>query len=157
MIIFESLLTTFEVSVIFWCSWSSGENWLESKTKPPKLSLTKLSLSKSVTLSGLNSAGCSSSARMHKWTRHKGRSHGQGSRVRNNNRTVCPRYLLQLYCKDITWVFKSNYLCIYSFYSFNSFVKLILLIALCFTILYIYNFLALLFELVTDVYKQSNL
>jgi len=35
MIIFESNLTTFEVSVIFLGSWGSSENWLEPKTEPP--------------------------------------------------------------------------------------------------------------------------
>ena len=35
MIIFELIFTTFEASVIFWGSWGSIENQLESKTKPP--------------------------------------------------------------------------------------------------------------------------
>jgi hypothetical protein len=35
MIILGSILTTFELSIIFGGSWSSIENWLESKTKPP--------------------------------------------------------------------------------------------------------------------------
>jgi len=35
MIIFESILTTFEASVIFRGSWGSIKNWLEPKTKPP--------------------------------------------------------------------------------------------------------------------------
>ena len=47
MIIFESILTTFEASVIFSGRWCSSKNWLELKTWPPKASLTNLSLSKS--------------------------------------------------------------------------------------------------------------
>jgi len=35
MIIFGSILTTFESSRIFGGSWGSIENWLEPKTKPP--------------------------------------------------------------------------------------------------------------------------
>ena len=35
MIIFKSILTTFEASVIFRGSWGSIENWLKPKTKPP--------------------------------------------------------------------------------------------------------------------------
>ncbi len=35
MIIFESTLTTFEASFIFWGSWGSIKNWLELKIKPP--------------------------------------------------------------------------------------------------------------------------
>ena len=42
MIIFESHLTTFEASVIYWGSWGSTENGLEPKIKLPKPSLTKL-------------------------------------------------------------------------------------------------------------------
>ncbi len=34
MIIFESILTTFEASFIFWASWGSIENWLKLKIKP---------------------------------------------------------------------------------------------------------------------------
>jgi len=34
MIIFGSILTTFDSSSIFGGSWSSIENWLEPKTKP---------------------------------------------------------------------------------------------------------------------------
>ena len=47
MIIFGSLLTTFWS--IFWGSWGSSKNQLEPKTLPPWTSLTKLSLSKSLT------------------------------------------------------------------------------------------------------------
>ena len=47
MIIFESISTTFEESVIFGGSWGSSKNWLEPYTKPLYASLTKLSLSKS--------------------------------------------------------------------------------------------------------------
>jgi len=32
---FESILTSFKLSIIFGGSWSSTENWLEPKTKPP--------------------------------------------------------------------------------------------------------------------------
>jgi len=35
MIIFGSILTTFESSSIFGGSWVSIENWLKPKTKPP--------------------------------------------------------------------------------------------------------------------------
>jgi len=35
MIIFGSILTTFESSSIFGGSWISIENWLEPQTKPP--------------------------------------------------------------------------------------------------------------------------
>jgi hypothetical protein len=35
MIIFESILTTFELSIIFGGSWVSIENWLEPETQPP--------------------------------------------------------------------------------------------------------------------------
>ena len=35
MIIFESILTTFEASFVFSGSWGSIENWLEPKTWPP--------------------------------------------------------------------------------------------------------------------------
>jgi hypothetical protein len=35
MIIFGSILTTFELSSIFLGSWGSIENWLEPKIKPP--------------------------------------------------------------------------------------------------------------------------
>jgi len=35
MIIFGSILTTFEFSIICGGSWGSIENWLEPKTKPP--------------------------------------------------------------------------------------------------------------------------
>ncbi len=34
MIIFESLLTTFEAIFIVWGSWAICKNWLELKTKP---------------------------------------------------------------------------------------------------------------------------
>ena len=34
MIIFESIMTTFELSVIFWGNWGSLKNWLEPNTKP---------------------------------------------------------------------------------------------------------------------------
>ena len=43
---FESILTTFKVSVIFLGSWGSSGNWLKSKTKPALFILSKLSLSK---------------------------------------------------------------------------------------------------------------
>ena len=45
MIIFESILTPFEASVIFGGSWGSSGIWREPKTKPPFQILTKLSLS----------------------------------------------------------------------------------------------------------------
>ncbi len=35
MTTFGSILTTFESSNIFGCSWGSIENWLEPKTEPP--------------------------------------------------------------------------------------------------------------------------
>jgi len=35
MIIFGSILTTFESSITFGGSWGSIENWLEPKTEPP--------------------------------------------------------------------------------------------------------------------------
>ena len=35
MIIFEFILTTFEVSIIFQVSWGSSGNWLDPKTEPP--------------------------------------------------------------------------------------------------------------------------
>jgi hypothetical protein len=35
MIIFGSILTTFELSSIFGGSWGSIENWLEPQTEPP--------------------------------------------------------------------------------------------------------------------------
>jgi hypothetical protein len=35
MIIFESILITFESSVVLKGSWGSSVNWLELKTKPP--------------------------------------------------------------------------------------------------------------------------
>ncbi len=38
-IIFGSILTTFESSIIFGGSWSSIENWLEPKTEPPSENL----------------------------------------------------------------------------------------------------------------------
>ena len=47
MIIFESYLTTFEASIIFWGRRGSSKNWLEPHTKTPWPSLTKPSLSKS--------------------------------------------------------------------------------------------------------------
>ena len=50
MIVFESISTTFEVSVIFWDNLGSTGNWLKPKTKPPLPILTKLSLSKFVIL-----------------------------------------------------------------------------------------------------------
>jgi len=39
MIIYGSILTTFELSSIFGGSWESIENWLELKTKPPSENL----------------------------------------------------------------------------------------------------------------------
>jgi len=53
MTIFESFLTTFEASIVFWGSWGSSENWLEPKTLPPLQILTKLSLSKSLIRTGV--------------------------------------------------------------------------------------------------------
>jgi len=35
MIIFWSILTTYESSTIFGGSWDSIENWFEPKTEPP--------------------------------------------------------------------------------------------------------------------------
>jgi len=35
LLVFKSILTPFEPSIIFWCTWGSFENWLEPKTKPP--------------------------------------------------------------------------------------------------------------------------
>ncbi len=32
---FESILTTFKLNIVFGGSWGSTENWLEPKTKPP--------------------------------------------------------------------------------------------------------------------------
>ena len=49
MIIFESLLTTFEASIIFWGSWGIRKNRLVPKTEPSYLSLSK-SLTHFVTL-----------------------------------------------------------------------------------------------------------
>ena len=34
IIIFKSLLTTFEASIIFLGNWGSSKNWLKPKTKP---------------------------------------------------------------------------------------------------------------------------
>ncbi len=48
MIIFDTLLNTFEVYIIFEGAGGCIKNWLQSKTKPPLQSLTKLSFSKSV-------------------------------------------------------------------------------------------------------------
>ena len=48
MIVLEPILTTFEASVIFWCSWGSSRNWLEPQDKQPLRIWTKLSLSKFV-------------------------------------------------------------------------------------------------------------
>ncbi len=42
MIIFESTLSTFEASFIFWGSWGSIKNWLELKIKPPLADLALL-------------------------------------------------------------------------------------------------------------------
>ncbi len=42
MIIFKSILTTFEASFIFWASWGSIENWLEFKIEPPLANLALL-------------------------------------------------------------------------------------------------------------------
>ncbi len=39
MIIFESILTTFEASFIFWASRGKIENWLELKIEPPLANL----------------------------------------------------------------------------------------------------------------------
>jgi len=35
MIIFESILTTFKLSIVFRGSWGRSVNWLESKMEPP--------------------------------------------------------------------------------------------------------------------------
>jgi len=35
LVIFESILTTFKLSIIYGGSWGSIENWLQPKTKPP--------------------------------------------------------------------------------------------------------------------------
>ncbi len=42
MIIFESTLTTFEASFIFWGSWGIIKNWLELKIEPPLADLALL-------------------------------------------------------------------------------------------------------------------
>ncbi len=42
MIIFESILTTFEASFIFRGSWGSIKNWLELKIEPPLADLALL-------------------------------------------------------------------------------------------------------------------
>ncbi len=42
MIIFGSILTTFEASFIFWGSWGSIKNWLELKIEPPLADLALL-------------------------------------------------------------------------------------------------------------------
>jgi hypothetical protein len=42
MIFFESTLTTFEASFIFWGSWGSIKNWLELKIEPPLADLALL-------------------------------------------------------------------------------------------------------------------
>jgi hypothetical protein len=42
MTIFESTLTTFEASFIFWGSWGSIKNWLELKIEPPLADLALL-------------------------------------------------------------------------------------------------------------------
>ncbi len=39
MVSFELILTTLELSVIFWGSWSRNKNGLEPKTKSPLLNL----------------------------------------------------------------------------------------------------------------------
>jgi len=44
MIIFGSILTTFEWSIIFGGSWGSIENWLEPKTEPPSGNLASQNL-----------------------------------------------------------------------------------------------------------------
>jgi len=44
MIIFGSILTTFELSSIFGGSWGSIKNWLELKIKPPLGNLVCLNL-----------------------------------------------------------------------------------------------------------------
>jgi len=46
MIIFELLLTTFEVSINFRASWANNEKQLEPKTLPPYPSLSTISLYK---------------------------------------------------------------------------------------------------------------
>jgi len=47
MILFESLLTTFEAFVIFWANWGSSEKWVRPKIQSPNLRLSK-SLKRSV-------------------------------------------------------------------------------------------------------------
>ncbi len=42
MIIFDSTLTTFEASFIFWGSWGSIKNWLKLKIEPPLADLALL-------------------------------------------------------------------------------------------------------------------
>ena len=42
MIIFGSLLTTFEASIIFWGVWRSSKNWLKPKTTISKFNQIKL-------------------------------------------------------------------------------------------------------------------
>jgi len=44
MIIFGSILSTFELSSIFGGSWGSIENWLEPKIKPPSGNFACLNL-----------------------------------------------------------------------------------------------------------------
>jgi len=48
MIIIESLLITFEASIIYRGRLSCSKNWLDPQTITPYVNLTKLSLSKSV-------------------------------------------------------------------------------------------------------------
>jgi hypothetical protein len=49
LIIFESLLTTFELYVILEAAGKVAKNWLDSRSKPP-CTTTKISFPKSVTL-----------------------------------------------------------------------------------------------------------
>jgi hypothetical protein len=39
MIIFDSILTTFKLSIIFRGNWGSSDNWLEPKIEPPQANL----------------------------------------------------------------------------------------------------------------------
>ncbi len=39
IITFESFLTAFEATFVFWGSWGNSRNWLELKIEPPKANL----------------------------------------------------------------------------------------------------------------------
>ena len=74
LIFCETILTTFEASIIFWGHWGSSGNWLEPKNKPLLRILTKLSFSKSVMRCGyellVSTAGISTKL-YHFRTHHK--------------------------------------------------------------------------------------